>query len=528
MLLMALMLIGIVAMTGCLSLEQATAISFITTPANVYVLNDEAAELNFAIGVEKGETTELIEVETTWGNIDEALKKLPNLMTVTGWNLSTTGDKTLTVTYGSLTLTYPYTVISGEIQGNGSKETPFLITSAEEFVQVITEKKTYNNGYTYYKLVSDIDFAGVDMAAYKAAVSEFVFNGSLDGSKPDGQGSYAISNFINTEAPIGDKGFGLFYTIANGTENKPITFKNITLNNCIVANEQASGAALLAYGMADTSAPYYVEIDNVDTDANSFVFGMKNVGGLIGYARMTGNLESSVFKIRNCDVAATVFSVDVGAGGLVGTIFTGPATTVVQDNNSMHGTIYAPGFANKFFGNNSTWKADNKEALAGAAVATITSEKKEPLSKTYAGKTISEAFDGLNISTDAPEADFYTVTMFTYDKSLTSTGGSRILVKSIKVETWAEAMAVLVPSTLTYNKADAKIANDPNATAMEMSAAALNMGSGDTSDQDARLFVVVTACEENARLSFNASTMLGSPVVRYQITLRYTSVTKAE
>ena len=84
-------------------------------------------------------------------------------------------------------------------------------------------------------------------------------------------------------------------------------------------------------------------------------------------------------------------------------------------------------------------------------------------------------------------------------------------------------MAVLIPSTLTYNKAGAKISTDPNAVAVEMASAALNA----SNPADVDLTIIVTACEENSRLSFNASTQLGTPIATYAITLKYNEVIKA-
>ena len=123
------------------------------------------------------------------------------------------------------TLLLSVTVNSSYFEGGtGTKEYPYLICNAEQFLRLTNAKEK-----TYFKLINDIDFKGVSIHPLGT------FNGQLDGNY------CSISNFRIIET---DK-WGLFSQIGSAGEIKNLKIKKA--GTCIDSTEFAKGVLALNY-----------------------------------------------------------------------------------------------------------------------------------------------------------------------------------------------------------------------------------------------------------------------------------------
>ncbi|MBQ2711813.1 MAG: hypothetical protein IJF71_00390 [Clostridia bacterium] len=307
----ALAAIMIFAMTGCLQLEVVEAsIQIDELPKTTYYVGESMPSFSVKL-IENEATTKVI----TYGE-DE-------LLTVSGFSTENVGKFEAKVSYQYssskiLSFTFEYTVTDGLQYGSGTMLDPYQLYTASDLMQAIKDNQ---GAYKYYRLENNLDFAGVDMAAYNAAVAGTTFAGTLDGN------GFQIANFRNTaayavEGKSNEQINGIFYQLGN------FTAKDLTLFNCSVDRSDGKYVGILAWGSKDQNVSF--TFDNVNTRGNSYAIASSNVGGLIGNGRV------GAITIKNCSNVADVKGQGNGAGGFVGTT---SGTTVVIENSENSGDI---------------------------------------------------------------------------------------------------------------------------------------------------------------------------------------------
>ena len=113
---------------------------------------------------------------------------------ITPLDFATPGTKTVTFRYKALSASFEYQVVAEELPtGTGTQNDPYLVYAASDLTKdtakaVMTDSSRTNT--VYFKLVNDIDFAGLTLYID-------VFNISIDGAKQLG-GNYKISNIQKT------------------------------------------------------------------------------------------------------------------------------------------------------------------------------------------------------------------------------------------------------------------------------------------------------------------------------------------
>ena len=188
-----------------------------------------------------------------------------------------------------------------QLQGEGTVDHPYLITSTEDFAYMVQQLLMYDSSHgknQYFKQVADILAPVTDCLyqgnGYKCAP----FAGIYDGNSKQIQGMAFTGS--STEESV-----GLFSTLLDGA-----IIRNLTLMG---ANIQSPGSKC---GLLAGVAQGEVRIENVEV-RGTINMGKDKIGGLIGYAEKAGNKQG---HLTINDTKFYVTFVDNGSyvGGLVG------------------------------------------------------------------------------------------------------------------------------------------------------------------------------------------------------------------
>ena len=188
-----------------------------------------------------------------------------------------------------------------QLQGKGTVDHPYLITSTEDFAYMVQQLLMYDSSHgknQYFKQVADILAPVTDCLyqgnGYKCAP----FAGIYDGNSKQIQGMAFTGS--STEESV-----GLFSTLLDGA-----IIRNLTLMG---ANIQSPGSKC---GLLAGVAQGEVRIENVEV-RGTINMGKDKIGGLIGYAEKAGNKQG---HLTINDTKFYVTFVDNGSyvGGLVG------------------------------------------------------------------------------------------------------------------------------------------------------------------------------------------------------------------
>jgi len=162
-----------------------------------------------------------------------------------------------------------------QLQGDGSEESPYQISSALELGAI-----DHSDLSAHYQLMNDINLDGIVWA--NAVIPSF--NGTFDGN------GFVVSNLVVQ----GTSHAGLF-----GVLERDAVIRNIGVENCNVSSTGNSVGGLIGYGFGDLQNCYSI----------GTVSGAKEVGGLIGFSWNA--------LIEDCFALGTV-SGDRYVSGLVG------------------------------------------------------------------------------------------------------------------------------------------------------------------------------------------------------------------
>lgn len=174
--------------------------------------------------------------------------------------------------------------LMSELSGDGTEESPYLITSADDLFLMANNINTGIGNTAHYKLTCDIDLGGAEWApiGHYTELNKYTvsFSGVFDG---DG---HTVSNFKITKEDVYYVGF---FGLVNGGTIKDLNIDAATID--------------------------------VDFSTSQIVY----VGTLVG--RMVTNTPSSLSSITNCNItnsSVTAHSTsEIFAGGLAGTIVSG-------------------------------------------------------------------------------------------------------------------------------------------------------------------------------------------------------------
>ena len=147
---------------------------------------------------------------------------------------------------GVITLADPdgwdgYTVATSFSLGNGSKENPYIIQDASEYVyfqQLIEGENSSAYSSLYYTLGNDIDFNGNSIKPTGVIVDdeERIFTGYLDGA------GHALKNFkINSPVVLGDKSY---YSVF--TKTKDASIERLTIDNYRIEVEDSESSIVVS------------------------------------------------------------------------------------------------------------------------------------------------------------------------------------------------------------------------------------------------------------------------------------------
>ena len=238
------------------------------------------------------------------------------------------------------------------LDGNGTKESPYIIKSAEEleyFAKSYNEQESAPKEKVYYELGNDIDLNGVDHLAI--GTSEIPFNGRFDGrghkitnfkiSKYDldvheyglfGVTDEAVIKDVDIDidydfAPIGKKSSVYVGGLVAKATNTPIYNIDVTGSIKLTSAQNSSSYLVVGSvaGIVSSTSNYFVSLQNSTakvnisnnmTNANDTV----NIsGGIVG--AVSNESFSGAYAITSCYYNGSIFAEDA-AGGIVGVVNT--------------------------------------------------------------------------------------------------------------------------------------------------------------------------------------------------------------
>ncbi|MDU1314098.1 MAG: dockerin type I domain-containing protein [Clostridium septicum] len=215
-----------------------------------------------------------------------------------------------------------------EIEGEGSKEKPFIIKTADQFNNI------RNNSNVYYKLANNIDMSEIE---------NFLPIEKFDGNL-DGQG-YTIKN-IKINRPT-EEAFGIFGYISNKAVVKNINFENVN----IVGNRMIGGVAERNDG----------EIENIKISGRVLA-NRDYVGGLVN-----SNGGKIINSISTVDITGGDYIGGITANNYYGTIensvFGG--SLKITEGNKVAG-IAARNYETVSIVKNSYWNVEKSKVEVGA------------------------------------------------------------------------------------------------------------------------------------------------------------------
>lgn len=183
----------------------------------------------------------------------------------------------------------PHNVASA-MEGNGTSQSPYLISTVEDFDQISSRP------YAYYQITNDLDFQNVE----RTSIPEFT--GTLDGA------GFTLSNLNLVDN--GNCDASLISILRNGT------IKNFTIANSKSTYTSQFGSAVLVVGFVTESIYYGNSLVDGITVIDSEVYSKDSA------AAIAGNNSAS---IKNCNVINTTV---VGASRVGAICFMDDSATI--------------------------------------------------------------------------------------------------------------------------------------------------------------------------------------------------------
>lgn len=180
-------------------------------------------------------------------------------------------------------------VASGLGEGNGSVDTPFLISTPAQLQRLMLE---LNNGTlahigAYFELTTNLDFQGCTFTPNSEAMA---FSGNFDG------GNWTISNLVIS----GSGSRGLFSVVAGAL------LQNLVMDNITVTGSGSFSHVGALLGRATNLAAVPTRLSNV-TVKNSTVIGNGPLGGIAG--TLEDGSGDSLFQLAVLNTSIRAISV---------------------------------------------------------------------------------------------------------------------------------------------------------------------------------------------------------------------------
>ncbi|OQA51331.1 MAG: Bacterial Ig-like domain (group 3) [Bacteroidetes bacterium ADurb.Bin302] len=388
-----LVLISMVTLVGCFYLEPDTEITFVTLPKSTYTVGYDVAQAKADI---------VVQVKSSSGTFVMNLNS--SELTVTGLDFSTAGQKTLTITYGTVSINYSYLVVDDSTSNQDEADiswytanpdaTTFRLYDVADmlgFAQIVNGTAKDENdqpikdtfvGKTVL-LMADIDLSETvwvpigegprehkdvnqlyatpfasDYGEYEVNIGGF-FMGTFDGQNNTITG---LSDFGYVPAAgeyqssglggmIRGATFGLFGRVSNATL-KNIQFEDVNITGFAAYNTDTqtdlfaandSVAALVGYSWLN------IEVDNVHVNSGS-IKAKTAAAGIVG--RAYGGSAAApvksfdpdfVVKITNCSNAARIEVEAQHVAHLVGYSNVKVSKLDIQGSTGTAGKLFANG-----------------------------------------------------------------------------------------------------------------------------------------------------------------------------------------
>lgn len=170
------------ALTACFGETKISSIELLEQPKTVYTINETNIMPNFSIRIIYSSGTTLVVGQSN------------SLIEVEGFSTSTAGTFTAHIKYNSpeyngAPISFQYTVVDpNEIQGSGTLADPYLISTPEQFNDMLMGESRFGRG-KHYRLTNDIDFTGIAIKQYATdgyrtgtPVKNATFSAHIDGA----------------------------------------------------------------------------------------------------------------------------------------------------------------------------------------------------------------------------------------------------------------------------------------------------------------------------------------------------------
>ncbi|MCH5192755.1 MAG: hypothetical protein J1F11_02265 [Oscillospiraceae bacterium] len=215
--------------------------------------------------------------------------------------------------------------------GDGSVETPYLISSAAE-LKALADAVNGGNDYNgmFFDLTADIDLSKLEgkwtpIGAYynDNSRNDTPFSGTLDGKRADDKGNYAIKGLnVDNTSKLSEYSYGLFGYVKGGT------VKNIDIPFGYVGGKNNTGV-IAGYNDGGT-------IENCTVGGGVNVQGSdQNIGGIVGYNAGT---------VRYCENSGNIGKDSASCiGGIVG--YNASSVIDCTNSGSVSGTVGSGGIA---------------------------------------------------------------------------------------------------------------------------------------------------------------------------------------
>lgn len=206
----------------------------------------------------------------------------------------------------------PVKVTPKEFDGDGTEASPYLIHNKAELDRVFkaVDVDLYDYSGTWFRLVGDIDFAGVtDFTGYSHNAPAYAFNGVLDGN------GHCIKNLkMATPTTVGSYGSFLLYT------GKYSVIKNLTFDSSCQFKGGSNAAPFIAsYGRLENIVNL-ASVTSLDNNAagiaalvyeGSDIIGCYNAGEIRGGHRYTAGIAAQLARgasVQRCQNSGNVIA----------------------------------------------------------------------------------------------------------------------------------------------------------------------------------------------------------------------------
>ena len=185
---------------------------------------------------------------------------------------------------------YIYEMLNGE----GTEENPYLITSTNDFAYLVSQLATYDSNYGYgqfFKQIADIK-APIPNCLYQGNDSHKILNltylGTNGGEQSDAIGLFSILHDGAVIRNLDIEGADIEYPgnccgLLAGVANGNIRIENITLNGNIKSTKDKVGG-LIGYIEGNAQSLAQISIRNVRLGVSFSESGSSYIGALIGWA----------------------------------------------------------------------------------------------------------------------------------------------------------------------------------------------------------------------------------------------------